>query len=320
MDVFFFYYDVVVILACAFTASVCACSYFVSRRRSYLAAAAFFCVYVAESCVIFMDEYLRIKPAIADDGIIVMTHPWAKWALSVLFVSAAWAFVLLLLEQMSPRRMAAPIAAVAALKAAALLFIADENTRQLVFWAIRDLAVLFMLGYLSLSTLTLEDEGQRRYLWGYRTVMLVCLVLELGVLFEDVSRLAFGAGMDPGDELMYYLTERNIFENTLVFVLAGTLVYVGARTLSLRFKEPPVATSSRVQQAVELRFDHFCTASGLTARERDVLNELLAGKDNQNIASELVISVGTVKAHVHSIYKKCGVASRQELLQVFWRD
>ncbi|WP_258773077.1 response regulator transcription factor [Eggerthella lenta] len=47
---------------------------------------------------------------------------------------------------------------------------------------------------------------------------------------------------------------------------------------------------------------------------------LLEGKDNQNIASALTLSLGTVKAHVHNIYRKANVSSRQQLLQSFWKE
>lgn len=53
----------------------------------------------------------------------------------------------------------------------------------------------------------------------------------------------------------------------------------------------------------------------LTAREKDVLNELAAGKSNQEIARELVISENTVKYHVHSILDKLNLRDRKEAAQ-----
>ena len=51
-----------------------------------------------------------------------------------------------------------------------------------------------------------------------------------------------------------------------------------------------------------------------------VLALLLEGKDNQNIASALTLSLGTVKAHVHNILKKTDHASRQDLTRDFWKE
>jgi NarL family two-component system response regulator LiaR len=54
----------------------------------------------------------------------------------------------------------------------------------------------------------------------------------------------------------------------------------------------------------------------LTERERDVLRCMVNGSNNQEIAEELVISLGTVKFHVSNIFQKLGVDSRVEAVKV----
>lgn len=49
----------------------------------------------------------------------------------------------------------------------------------------------------------------------------------------------------------------------------------------------------------------------LTAREREVLNLMALGSTNQEIAESLVIEVGTVKNHVHNIFRKLDIQSRE---------
>jgi DNA-binding CsgD family transcriptional regulator len=51
---------------------------------------------------------------------------------------------------------------------------------------------------------------------------------------------------------------------------------------------------------------------GLSTREIEVLRLLSAGKSNQEIADELVISLNTVRRHVSNIFDKTGVANRAE--------
>ena len=50
----------------------------------------------------------------------------------------------------------------------------------------------------------------------------------------------------------------------------------------------------------------------LTAREREVLGMLAAGRSNQAIASELVVTLDTVKKHVSHLLGKLGAANRTE--------
>ncbi len=48
----------------------------------------------------------------------------------------------------------------------------------------------------------------------------------------------------------------------------------------------------------------------LTAREREVLNLLIQGQANKEMASALYVTPNTIKRHLKSIFKKLGVASR----------
>jgi len=52
----------------------------------------------------------------------------------------------------------------------------------------------------------------------------------------------------------------------------------------------------------------------LTEREREVLNLVVQGQSNRQIADALVISIATVKAHVSSILSKLQVSSRAEAI------
>ncbi|GIH23264.1 DNA-binding response regulator [Acrocarpospora phusangensis] len=49
---------------------------------------------------------------------------------------------------------------------------------------------------------------------------------------------------------------------------------------------------------------------GLSAREREVLDEVLLGYDNRSIALRLRISIDTVKSHVKAILRKTGARDR----------
>jgi DNA-binding CsgD family transcriptional regulator len=73
----------------------------------------------------------------------------------------------------------------------------------------------------------------------------------------------------------------------------------------------PVSTAD--QHAIG-RSDRELLSTPLTEREADVARLLLTGASNSTIATELVITIDTVKSHVKSILRKSGTTNRAELI------
>lgn len=65
--------------------------------------------------------------------------------------------------------------------------------------------------------------------------------------------------------------------------------------------------------------DQMAKEYGLSPRESEVLPLLLRGRTMARIQDTLFISAGTVSTHVRHIYQKCGVANKQELLDLAFR-
>lgn len=67
-----------------------------------------------------------------------------------------------------------------------------------------------------------------------------------------------------------------------------------------------------------LRKNHKDNTLGkLTAQEQKIVNEILKDKTNKEIASDLFISLSTVKTHINNLYKKLNVSSREEIKSLF---
>ena len=72
------------------------------------------------------------------------------------------------------------------------------------------------------------------------------------------------------------------------------------------------AIEQEVSKKVEYNRNHVELHEDLTARERDVLQLIAKGYENQRIADELFISLKTVKTHVSNILAKLQVNDRTQ--------
>ena len=77
-------------------------------------------------------------------------------------------------------------------------------------------------------------------------------------------------------------------------------------------QEQITACETAILAAPTKRVDQGLLIDPLSERELEVLRLLAAGSSNRSIADELVIALGTVKAHTASIYGKLGVRSRTQ--------
>ncbi|MGN0179354.1 MAG: LuxR C-terminal-related transcriptional regulator [Monoglobaceae bacterium] len=65
------------------------------------------------------------------------------------------------------------------------------------------------------------------------------------------------------------------------------------------------------------RFDDFAVQYELSSREREVLQLILAGQSNPEMAGNLYISESTVKFHIHNLLKKTGCENRVFLVALY---
>jgi two-component system NarL family response regulator len=72
------------------------------------------------------------------------------------------------------------------------------------------------------------------------------------------------------------------------------------------------AGKTRIPGAVAQRLAGRMSGQELTARETDVLKQIVAGKSNKEIGTALFISEATVKTHINSLLGKLGVADRTQ--------
>jgi len=68
------------------------------------------------------------------------------------------------------------------------------------------------------------------------------------------------------------------------------------------------------------KMQNHTKSQNLTNKETKILELLKQGKTNKEIASELFISVSTVKTHINNIFKKMNISNRNELIAKNYKD
>lgn len=298
MSAFYFFYGITFVLVCMVAVCVSVCTYLVSHRTSYLTVSAFFFFDMLESAIVFLDEYQDRKMMVDIlSSQFPMTHPITKLVLSIGIMASMWAFALAIVNKTSRLHMLVPCIA---------------------FYALRSLFMFVAFGMIFVCYRKSKPLARKSFYARYGRFLIVMAVLTAFVLIEDVRVLGLNIGRIEVIDYLYFAYGRNIPENIMSVVAAIYTIRAASRILSLRFSAPPTTSGTSAKQIAEVRFSAFCDQHDISAREREVLDLLLDGQDNRAIANDLFISVGTVKSHVHTIFRKCGVSSRSELLQSFW--
>lgn len=129
---------------------------------------------------------------------------------------------------------------------------------------------------------------------------------------NEVPRLIFGEGLN--------VTLVSCLLAAFVLILVLSIVpYASNRDVENLFSKNAAnlrGDDPAVKSAWEIACDDICSENGLTPREREVFAYLARGRNAEHIAGELVISTHTAKTHTGRIYRKLGINSQQQLIDL----
>lgn len=329
MSFAFFIYTILIMGIGLVTASVALVVWLMTRRRDCMVAATGFLLYVLDMSVIFFDEYNRLKYDYTVTFDEPLQHPLLRCVLGVAILACVWLWVTMRLrDKVTVRRVAAFVLPVAVLQLALVPRSGmASQVQQYLFWLTRDLCTVFCLVYTYVRYRRTQNKVERLDLDRSKMFFRIACVLAVFVIVEDTYMILFcSPNMDSVmvSTFLWYLGERNISEN-LLFVAAAVQLFKQFSHILRVFALHPradgdVATERRGgEDDLASRIVIFSDERKLSKREQEVLGLVLRGLDVQNIANELVISPGTVKAHLHRIYVKSDVKTRDDLIETFWR-
>jgi DNA-binding CsgD family transcriptional regulator len=195
----------------------------------------------------------------------------------------------------------------------------EPRWHEFSFYTMRETTIFIMFAYLAIHYATCKSEVERIHMRSHRTAYCFAIIFTIGILLENIY---FQLIFDPAifeEYNVWFFAERNFFENMLMVCVAVVTLQACAKTLVLRFDKPPAREDAALEQSIGELLPLYCKRHDLSEREGEVLELVLRGKDNQNIASSMNLALNTVKVHMHNILKKTHKSNRQELIRSFWQ-
>lgn len=301
----------------------------IAGRKDCRASSAGFAAYFFSVALIFFDEYVQVKPSVTSyittTGLL---HPWLEVPLGVFLAGACFSWLCCRLGiKTDEKGFWAPLVAFAVIEVL-LCPVAGNTTRLRTFsyWLVHDIALIGMIIYGFWYAKFRASDAVRLTMRPNRLFYALVLIMALAVLAEDTYNILVSTPdlRNPlVREFYWHLTERNLAESVLATVLAIRSMSYVRNVMRVYSHHPAEDDAVWEDGGAAVDFDarvlRFCDDVGMSAREREVFRLVMRGKDTQGIASELYISPGTVKAHLHRIYTKAGVTGRQELISTFWK-
>ena len=323
MNAVIFVYTIVLILVCFAAAMLSVAAYAVSHKRTLIPQASFFIFYIVDICSIFGVEFLNQNIPYALESYYDIPAPVLRIVSGTGVLASLWFMLLDILDVHDRRMRYIPVALFVIACCVVVWGLPYGPTRQWLFYTLRQVFIGFGLLFAYVRWRSSPDMPYRERLGKHRKHYLLLWVLLIGILLEDWW-IILASPMPSADSgwLMLYLSERNFTENLMMLFVAYHAIRASLETLALRFNEPPAPAQAGATRDLERHIEDilpgYAAAHHLSAREREVLALVIAGKDNRTIANELILSEGTIKTHVHNIMVKTDTKSRNELKQSFW--
>ena len=193
----------------------------------------------------------------------------------------------------------------------ALAFLLAPILSGLGMWS--DAVTLLCHVFLGLFTWTMFTQVA----CAYRLNVRVTFAVGLGAAFAgSLVGVCAGAALEPVVALNFRFQMLATLVSTCM-VFAAFLFIADGRTFVelLDADSDSPSTPSRFQ----LRCERVAQLYGLTAKELEVMTLVAKGRSVQRIQEALGIAASTVNTHISHIYRKLGVHSRQEMLDMLDR-
>ena len=330
MDIVIFIYNILLIILYSIPLTLMCIFYLRTKKILYLATGVLFLFYIFDNLVIYMTEFLAKFAQFYDNTF--MSVPTFK---TIIYAVTFFSMLVIQVNVLKPsEKQIIPTAVLMALVILNLMFIPMMRNCALKVWLYYFPCQVFTFVF-SIEGLQIIKKQPEMYSGlvrtSYRRLLLWTAVFSVLIVIEDTIVIF---NFDIYTDLLVKINNRSLTEDILsiyqsiaavrIFLpflqVGGELAYVQAGE-----SEQPDSVENGVDNLLKepedkkeySKFYRFCKVYQLTTREQDILELILAGKNNEEISESLFISLGTAKSHIHNIFYKLNVKRRQQLLDKY---
>lgn len=320
MDLFCYCYNVIFVLFYTIALSSCFTAYGVTKQKTFRWFGILILAYIFEAVFVAVSSAVSAQPAVLPVYFLVL----ALFTGIEIYVIGQIIFFLFEREE----RRGLLILSLAATACSAVGVIIPGDVGWFLDVTTFSLAVFVLCGVY--GWLLLKSRGTPYYVPAakYRGLMATMGIFSMLSILENIIYLV-GGHVVIDAIFPTYKNYINFFTDTFSMVLSIWLViftrkeqdtYMAQKmeeTLQQRMAEFQALEQEKQKKISNEQIEKFGKYYNLTERETEILRLILAGKSNQEISQQLYITVGTVKAHIHSIFSKLEVSRRGQLMNRF---
>ncbi|MGM0213737.1 response regulator transcription factor [Enterococcus sp. AZ109] len=296
-----FIYNIILIVLYTITMSGSLIFYLREKRKIYLAFSVYLSFFIFDNIIIYMTEFFNTFAHQYNQTF--MSVPAIK---TVIFVVNAfcslWIVSLLAKDKIRPYQKGLLILLAVWMLSTPLL--ANSAFKVWLYYLPNQLFLFYVGCYawhkyrkaIDLSPLAVK------YL---KRIALLAIIASIAILIEDTFVIF---NIDQYSSLNIKINNRNLCEDIFSILVCGMGI-----DFFLRLHSQLTTEEVSEEEHQERCFEQFCETYQFTQRETEIFRLLLDHKQNQEIADELFLSVGTVKTHVHNIFIKLDIKKRTQI-------
>ncbi len=322
LDLFYYTFTFVVVLICTAGSSISIASWYISKRKIYILTAILLVLYSIDLLLIFGNEYIYKIPNLSFFDFYAIYNSEIRTLLATLILECAWMILLVYCDLLRIDRIVLPGIIFFTVSEVTLSLSGSSPLEQWLYYFYRICFLGFILIYGFMIYLKTDNGALKKRLAGKRWAWFGLIVATSCICLEDTYFiLIFDPSAHTNSALvLLYISERNISECIAIVVFTFFAIRSAIRYLRARYIEPRKPQTNAIPPFMQESLESYCAHHNLTKREKEVLAQILEGKTNNEIATNFVLSIGTIKTHVHSILHKTNSANREDLCNSFWSE